>query len=208
MSNPPPETSPPALPPSANQVMRRGGAWPWLVVGAACILTVILMKVEGRIWWCECGQFRFWISDVWTSHCSQHLADPYSLTHLSHGLLFWVALAFLFPRVPLAWRFAIAVTIAAGWEVLENSPLIINRYRTATMSLDYLGDSVVNALGDVLSCAVGFLVAQRVGAKWALAIFLALELVLILLIRDSLLLSTLMLISPIEAIKAWQTQGR
>ena len=100
-----------------------------LVILAILAITIIAMRIEGRVWWCDCGTFRFWISDVWTPHCSQHLLDPYSLTHFSHGLIFFSVLALIVPRMSLAWRLCIAIGIAAGWEILENSPLIINRYR-------------------------------------------------------------------------------
>jgi hypothetical protein len=193
-------------PPSSQA---RAGHWKTaaLIILAILAIMVIAMRIEGRVWWCDCRTFRVWIGDVWTSHCSQHLFDPYSLTHFSHGLIFFSVLALLAPRMSMAWRLCIAIGIAAGWEILENSPLIINRYRTATMSLDYLGDSVVNAVGDVMCCFAGFFVARWLGWWKTLALFLALEIALVIWIRDSLLLSTFMLISPIEAIKTWQSSG-
>ena len=178
-----------------------------LIILAILAVTIFAMRIEGRVWWCECRTFRVWIGDVWTLHCSQHLLDPYSLTHFSHGLIFFSVLALVCPRVSLAWRLCIAIGIAAGWEILENSPLIINRYRTATMSLDYLGDSSVNAVGDVLCCFAGLFVARWLGLWKTVLLFLALEIALVFWIRDSLLLSTFMLISPIETIKTWQSQG-
>lgn len=179
--------------------------WSWWAIIALLAITVVAMRIEGRRWWCECETPRPWISDIWTSHCSQHLFDPYSLTHFSHGLIFCMLLTLVAPRWALSRRLAVAVALAAGWEILENSPFIIDRYRTATMSLDYLGDSVVNSLGDILACIIGFLVAARIGWRWSIALFLALELVLLLWIRDNLIVGTLMLISPIDSIKAWQT---
>ncbi len=176
-------------------------------MAAIAALTIVLLKAEGRRWWCACGRPWPWITDVWTSHCSQHLLDPYSLTHLSHGLIFFMAFALICPGVSFAWRLCMAVAIASGWEILENSPLIINRYRTATMSLDYLGDSVGNSLGDILSCFLGFFLARRIGLVWTLALFAAIEIVLLALIRDNLTLNVLMLVYPVQAIKAWQSVG-
>jgi len=178
-----------------------------LIILAILAAMVIAMRIEGRVWWCDCGTIRLWVSDVWSSHCSQHLFDPYSITHFSHGLIFFSVLAIVTPRMSMAWRLCFALAIAAGWEVLENSPMVINRFRNATMSSDYLGDSVVNAVGDVVSCFVGFFVARWLGLWKTLLLFLASEVVLVFWIRDSLLLSTFMLISPIEAIKTWQSKG-
>ena len=181
---------------------------PYLVMAMVVAAMVIALKIEGRLWQCDEGDtLRLWVGNAWTPHCSQHLADPYSLTHLSHGLIFFSAMWLLIPRTSLAWRLCIAITIAAGWEVLENSPLIINRYRTATMSLDYLGDSVVNSLGDVLACGIGFFIARWLGLVRTALVFLASEIFLVFVIRDSLLLSTFMLIAPIDSIKQWQMQG-
>lgn len=184
-----------------------GALGPWLVIAGVLLATVTALRVEGRVWWCVCGHPWLWIGDVWTSHCSQHLLDPYSLTHVSHGLIFCGALAWLRPRWPASWRASVAVALAAGWEVLENSPVIINRYRAATMSLDYLGDSVGNSLGDILSCAAGFWLARGLGLRWSLALFAVVELALLALIRDNLTLNVLMLVWPVPAIKAWQSVG-
>ena len=180
---------------------------PWFSVAAVLIATVVALRLEGRVWYCDKRDFALWVGGVWTTHCSQHPADPYSLTHVSHGLIFCFVLRWLLPRGAMAWRFAIALAIAAGWEVLENSPLIINRYRDATMSLDYLGDSITNSLGDIASCAVGFWFARAAGFWWSVALFAATELVLLWLIRDNLTLNVIMLIRPIHAIKGWQAAG-
>ncbi|HMN97727.1 MAG TPA: DUF2585 family protein [Phycisphaerales bacterium] len=178
--------------------------WCWLAIAGVMALTAILLRLEGRVWWCECGLVRVWISNVWTSHCSQHLFDPYSLTHFSHGLIFCWLLGWLAPRWSLERQLVVAVVLAAGWEVLENSPMIIDRYRTATMSLDYLGDSVVNALGDIVACIVGFFVARWLGFTKSFGLFIAIELALLWFIRDNLTLCVLMLLWPIDAIRAWQ----
>jgi hypothetical protein len=171
------------------------------------LVTVALLRGEGRRWWCACGRPWLWISDVWTSHCSQHLFDPYSLTHVSHGLILYPLLTWLRPRWSTAWKLRAIIAIAAGWEVLENSPFIINRYRAATMSLDYLGDSIANSLGDIFSCVVGCLIARRMGALGSALVFVGIELLLLVLMRDNLTLNVVMLIRPVPAIKAWQTAG-
>ncbi|MCC6659286.1 MAG: DUF2585 family protein [Phycisphaerales bacterium] len=185
----------------------RGVTAPAAVIVVILLSMVWLLRHEGRVWWCECRTSRVWIGDVWTSHCSQHLSDPYSLTHLSHGLIFFGLLWPLRRRVGLSWRFVIAVGVASGWEVLENSTFIIERYRTVTMSLDYLGDSVVNSAGDVLCCALGFWAAWRLGLWRTVAVFVASEALLLVLIRDNLTLNVVMLAWPIEAVRAWQAAG-
>jgi hypothetical protein len=179
----------------------------WLAAALLIGATVGALRLEGRRWWCAGGEPWIWVSNVWSSHCSQHVFDPYSLTHVSHGLIFFAALLWLRPRWPVRWRLVVAIGIAAAWEVLENSPLVINRYRAATMSLDYLGDSVTNSLGDILSCLIGFALAARIGVLRSLAVLVALELLLLVLIRDNLTLNVLMLIHPVEAVKVWQSAG-
>jgi hypothetical protein len=187
---------------------QRKSIWPWLVLAGVLVATILSLRFEGQRWWCACGQSFLWVSDVWTQHCSRHIADPYSLTHVSHGLIFFTVLAWLRPKWSLAWRLSISVGIAAAWEVFENSSFVINRYRNHTMSVEYLGDSVANCLGDILSCILGFIIAWRVGLIASIVSFVAMELVLLLLIRDNLTIGTLMLIHPFEAIKAWQMAGR
>lgn len=185
----------------------RDGPRPWIVIALLLAATAGGTVLEGRIWWCECRQVRPWITDVWTSHCSQHLADPYSLTHVSHGLILYGLLTLVARRLSVAWRLCIAVAVAGGWEVLENSQFIIDRYRESTMSLEYMGDSIVNALGDVLSCVLGFYLARLLGLWKSVALFLTVEVALLFVMRDNLTLNVVMLLWPIEAIKQWQTAG-
>lgn len=168
------------------------------------LITALLLHGQGRLWMCECGTIKLWVSDTWSSDNSQHLLDPYSFSHLQHGLVFFGLLWFLRDRVSFYWRFFIALLIESAWELFENSAFVINRYREATAALGYSGDTVVNSMGDLLSCALGFVVAQRLGGWKTLALFAAIELTMIFLIRDSLLLNVIMLIHPIEAIKVWQ----
>ena len=194
----------------------RGWVAPLVFIACVMVAMVTMMKAQGRVWFSTTGVIKLWHSDVWSNECSQQWADPYSITHMSHGLifagLFWW-LAKLGPRLRMPWlqqtpwHLAGAVTIAAGWEVLENSAMVIERYRSATMSLEYLGDSIFNAVGDVFSCVVGFFVARRIGLAWTLALLVTTELLLLWFIRDNLTLNVIMLIRPIEAIKQWQSVG-
>lgn len=142
-----------------------------------------------------------------SAHNSQHLFDPYSFTHILHGFLFCGILGGLLGKRHEELHGSLAVVIEGLWELLENSPIIIERYRSVTFTFGYQGDSIVNSLGDILCCFTGFLIARRLGLKRGVVFFLLSELMLLLWIKDSLLLNILMLVHPIEAVKAWQLAG-
>ena len=174
-------------------------------VGITVLMSLLLWWM-GRIWWCKQGDTAIFIKEAWGSvHTSQHLLDPYVLTHVLHGVAFCLIAALLFPRLSVWWRFVIAVAAEAGWELLENSSYIIEKYRANTASFDYFGDSIVNSIADVAACALGFWFAAKLGAWKSLAFFVLVELLLIFWIRDSLLINILMLIYPVDAIKIWQS---
>ncbi len=175
-----------------------------LIVGAAALQ----LHHQGRFWWCECRNF-IWTSNAWGSLTSQTFLDPYSFTHLLHGFMFAGLLLLLFRFVikrnpSTTWRLVLVVAIESLWEILENSNAVIDRYREATASLGYHGDTVVNSMGDILCCGVGLLIARKLGWLRSLPIFLATEIILAFWIRDSLILEIIMLIHPINAIKVWQ----
>jgi hypothetical protein len=171
------------------------------------LLTAATLRLEGRIWWCACRTPTPFSTAVTSAHNSQHLLDPYSFSHLLHGVIFFWALRVLAPRANAGWALVIALAVEAAWEVLENSPIVIARYRAATAALGYTGDSLVNSLGDVLSCALGFFLAQRLGWRWSIALFFAVELAMLALIRDNLTLNVIMLLYPIDAMRRWQSGG-
>jgi len=186
---------------------------PWAAVMVLTAVTVGVLRYLGQGWWCSGGGIRgemfLWSGDVWSMHNSQHLVDPYSFTHISHGLIFALLFCYLPPlrRLPFAWRLVPAVSIEALWEIVENTPMVINRYREATMSLGYTGDSIGNSLGDIACFILGFAIATGVRWYWTLSLFLTTELILLLTIRDNLLLNVLMLLWPIDAIRQWQSVG-
>jgi hypothetical protein len=177
------------------------------LVIASVTLVLSMMAIElwmGRLALGPDGQFAIWESDIWSAAMSQRFADPYSFTHVLHGVLFYAALWLVAPQLPLSTRALLAVLVEAAWEVLENSPIIIDRYRAVTISLGYEGDSIVNSLGDVVMMAIGFALAARLRV-WQSVLFVALvELVLLLWLRDNLTLNIIMLIYPIDAIRDWQ----
>ena len=180
---------------------------PLLLCVIIIAVAAFVLLLQGRVWWCQAGDYSPWAWDIWSTHNSQHLVDPYSFTHILHGVLeFWL-IGLVFKKVPLAWRLVIAVMIEATWEIAENSNFVIERYRAATISLDYFGDSIINSMSDILCCATGFVIAYKLRFWKSLALFLATETVLIFWIRDSLLINIIMLIHPVEAIKVWQIGG-
>jgi uncharacterized protein DUF2585 len=169
------------------------------------LVMVVMLREEGRMFLCACGHFAVWVSDWCSSNTSQQLLDPYSITHILHGFLFCWLITFLFRRMPQGWQLWLALLLESAWEVLENTPFVINKYRTETAALGYQGDTIVNSVGDLTCALLGFLVARRLGVRWSLIVFVLIELILIFWIHDSLLLQMLMLVRPVDAIKFWQT---
>ena len=181
--------------------------WPVLAIVGCFVAIAILLRFEGRLWICACDRILFWSGNTCSSDNSQHIFDPYSFTHVLHGFAFFWLIFSLARRLRPSWQLVLAVALEGAWEVFENTNFIIDRYRSQTAALGYTGDTVVNSFGDTLCCLIGFLIAQRLGLKRSLLVFAALELILILWIRDSLLLEIVMLIFPIDAIKALQMCG-
>lgn len=174
-------------------------------LAAVAVITALLLRFEGRLWICKCGYISFWIGNTCSSDNSQHFFDPYSFTHILHGVAFFWVVAWLAQRLKNSWQLLVAVILEAAWEVFENTNFVIERYRMATAAFGYTGDTVVNSLGDIVCCVAGFLIAQRLGYRKSIIFFALVELVLVLWIKDSLLLEILMLTFPINAIKGWQT---
>ena len=172
--------------------------------GIVLLLMIVLLRTQGRLLLCACGEFEIWTSDTCSSNNSQQLFDPYSFTHVVHGFLFFYLVVLVFRRLAGGWQVVLTLALEAAWEVFENSSFVIERYRTATAALGYQGDTVVNSIGDLACALIGFLIARQVGIRGSLILFALFELILILWIRDSLLLQILMLVTPIETIKLWQ----
>ena len=178
----------------------------WVYVLAIVAVLVVVAEVElamGREPMCTCGFVSLWHGAV-DSQNSQQVSDWYTLTHVEHGLGFYALLFLLARRLPMPLRLLLAVGLEGAWEIVENSPFIIDRYRTATVSLDYYGDSVVNSVADVVAMMGGFWMARRLPVWGTVAFIVVVELLLALTIRDNLALNILMLIHPIDAIKQWQ----
>ena len=183
----------------------RSSAHIWFGVAAAIlVLQIVILYVMGRIPICECGYVKLFEPGVNTPGNSQHLADWYTPSHIIHGFLFYGLAWLLFRKQPISMRLSFAVPIEAAWELLENSPIIIDRYRTATMALGYTGDSILNSAMDTVFMVLGFFFAMRVPVWLTILVAILFEIFTGWLIRDNLTLNVLMLVTPIDAIKEWQ----
>ncbi len=169
-----------------------------LVASAAVVLLAM-----GRPPICTCGRVDLWGPAGPTQ--SQMLADWYSASHVVHGLLFYALLWLLARRVPIEWRFLVALAVESAWEIVENTPMVIDRYREATAALGYTGDSVLNSLSDIAMMAAGFLAARKLPLWSALLLLVLLEAIPLLVIRDNLALNVWMLVAPSESIRSWQS---
>ena len=178
---------------------------PWILIFAAVAVAALQLWNQGRVWWCQAGDYTPWSWTVWSAHNSQHVIDPYTFTHILHGILFFWIASLLFGKLPLAWRLLMAISVECAWEVAENTDAVIQRYREATISLDYFGDSIINSLADIASFGFGFWLAYKFRFWLSLVFFVLVEIVLLVWIRDSLILNIIMLIYPLDAIKKWQT---
>ncbi len=174
------------------------------------ILTVVGVTeyVMGRSPLGPDGHFGFWDGNIWSSENSQRVADPYTFSHLGHGLIFYFLFWLFGRKLPLRYRLIFSVLLEASWEILENSPLIINRYREATIAVGYVGDSILNSLSDIIFMAIGFMFARHAKAWVSLALLIAMELGCAYWVRDNLTLNVVMLVHPIPAIQQWQSEGQ
>jgi hypothetical protein len=189
----------------ADLSVSRSSSLKWFGVAAALLLLqIVILYFMGRIPICECGYVKLFEPGVNTPGNSQHLSDWYTPSHIIHGFLFFGLAWLLFRKQPIAMRLSFAVLIEAAWELLENSPLIIDRYRSATMALGYSGDSILNSAMDTVFMALGFFFAARMPVWATVAVAVVFELFTGWLIRDNLTLNVIMLLWPIDAIKEWQ----
>jgi hypothetical protein len=177
----------------------------WALLAAAVVVVAALVLYEmGRVPICKCGYVKIWQGVVSSSENSQHLSDWYTFSHVIHGFAFYGLLWLVARRWPIGARLVAAVIVESGWEILENTDLIINRYREATISLDYYGDSVLNSVSDILAMVAGFQLAARLPVPVTVSATIAMELFVGFMIRDNLLLNILMLLHPLDAVRQWQ----
>jgi hypothetical protein len=179
----------------------------WAIALAIMAATCVVLYALGRPPICTCGTIELWYGDVFSAENSQHLSDWYSPSHVLHGLLFYLALRLVVPNRGLGPRLIAATLAESGWEVLENTNTMIDRYRETTIALGYYGDSIINSASDITMMWLGFLIAARAPVWMSVFLFLAAELVVGLAIRDGLILNVVMLLWPFKAILAWQAGG-
>ena len=180
--------------------------WRRAAIAAVLILAAVaaIELAMGRNAICTCGTVELWVGARDSPKTSQMLADWYSLSHIVHGLIFYAALWLIARRWPVEGRFVAALLIEASWEVIENTPFVIDRYRTAMAALGYTGDSVINSLSDIAMMVLGFFLARKLPVWVSVALLVLLEVLPLFVIRDNLTLNVWMLLAPNAAIRAWQ----
>lgn len=183
----------------------------WIVIVGALLVMGLTGGIEystGRSLLGPDGMFGWWDGNIWGSENSQRVADAYSFSHIIHGIIFYAFLWLVARKVPAKYRFIIALIMEASWELLENSPIIINRYRDATIAQGYIGDSVLNSVSDIVMAGIGFVIARY--SKFWVSVFLivAMEVGCLFWVRDNLTLNIVMLVHPVESVKVWQSTGQ
>jgi hypothetical protein len=181
--------------------------WGYIAISLSILLiTAVIEYFQGHVLISKSGYVTFWVGELNTSEGSQHISDWYTFSHIIHGFVFyWFFRMISRKKWPVWLCFVLALGVEAGWEILENSPIIINRYREATISLDYYGDSILNSLSDIAFMALGFVLARKMPVWVTISLIILMEIGVGYFIRDNLILNIIMLVYPLDAIKAWQS---
>ena len=186
--------------------MIRDRAFPYYLTVALTLGTAVILLAMGRVAICPCGYVDLW-GAVGSDEANMQLADWYTPSHLLHGLLFYAGLWLVARRLSVGWRLVLATVLECAWEILENTDAVIQRYRDTTVSSDYIGDSVVNSLSDIVAMFAGFALARVIPVWASVAVVVGFEVLTALVIRDGLTLNIIMFLWPMEAILEWQTAG-
>jgi hypothetical protein len=194
----------PAVTEIAVPTQSRRHTFYWIAAAALTVASALILLAMGREPICKCGYVKLWHGVVMSSENSQHISDWYTPSHFIHGFIFYGLLWLVGRRWPLGLRLCLAVLVEGAWEIFENTDFIINRYREATIPLDYYGDSVLNSTSDMLAMVAGFFIAAKVPAWLTVALAVGLEFFTGYMIRDNLTLNIIMLLWPLDWIKQWQ----
>lgn len=185
----------------------------WIAAAIIVVATLVVLFAMDRPPICECGYVSLWHGDINSSGNSQHLSDWYTPSHIIHGMLFYGLGWLLFTKVGIGgqqaarWSFPLAIALEAAWEVVENTPMVIDRYRSVTVNWGYSGDSIINSMADLGWMSLGFWFALKLPVKITVALAIVMEIVAAVVVRDNLTLNVIMLLYPFEAIRAWQGMG-
>jgi hypothetical protein len=186
-----------------------GTQWPlriWVLIGAGIVaLQAVVLLTMGQPPICACGTIKLWHGIVLSPENSQHLTDWYTFSHVIHGFGFYLLLWLIAPRTSVGLRLVLALCLEVGWELLENSPMIIDRYRQSALAQGYAGDSVINSVCDTLAMAFGFFLARVLPVSVTVALTVVMELFVGFMIRDNLTLNVIQLLYPSETISRWQS---
>lgn len=183
-------------------------------IGACAVIVMALLAIQaaglvalGLPLICTCGSIDVWHGNPSGPETSQHLIDWYTYTHIIHGFGFYLLLGLLLPKAPFGLRLLLAVGLEVGWELLENTPFVMERYRQSALARGYFGDSVVNSIFDTVATVIGFVLARILPVWASIAVVVGLELFLGLMIRDNFTLNIIQLLFPSEMISNWQSAG-
>jgi hypothetical protein len=175
----------------------------WPAVGLTILATIGWLAINDAVWWSS-AHASVWSSDIWSRANSQHPLDPYTLTHMMHGVLCFLTVNIFAKRLPLSRQFFLTVVFACAWELAENSPMFIERYRIVTAASEYVGDALVNSTTDIIACSLGFYLASRFKVGISIAVFCFVEIAMMILVRDNLALNVVMIVFPVDSLRAWQ----
>ncbi len=183
------------------------GNFIFLAVGVFLVAQALVLYLLGQPAICECGYVKFWEGVVLSSGNSQHFTDWYTFSHVIHGFLFYWILTLVAPRLSLGTRLLLAIGVEITWEIVENTPWLIEHYREQALAQGYIGDSILNSVSDTVAAGLGFLLAWRLPILATIALGIGLELFVGFSIRDNLMLNVLGLFHQFEFISVWQTGG-
>ena len=175
-----------------------------LIAAALIVVTALSLFAMGHPWICKCGTVKLWHFQVVSSENSQHIVDWYTPSHIIHGFLFYFLFWLIAPKASFGTRLILAIGVEAAWEIIENTDYVIDRYREATVALDYYGDSVLNSVSDIFFMIWGFMLAARLPVWLTVTLAIAFEVFTGIMIRDGLALNVLMLLWPSETVLQWQ----